>query len=226
MKLKSKSILLCLTIISGITTANAGVVVGGTRVLYDGAKNESSLSVSNPDSVPYLIQSWIDDLDNGSRKAPFIITPPLFRLDQGQKNVLRIVRAGGLADNTESMYWLNIKCIPSAEKKENTLQIAVKTRIKLIYRPESLSKNVPEDFADKLTWQKQGDNLSVINPSSYFMNFNEITVGGKKLANVTYVAPGKSTQFKLPAGINGSEVEFKIINDFGGTGKSHRSSLH
>lgn len=225
MKLKYISFYLGLAFISGISTANAGVVIGGTRVFYDGTKRETSISVSNPDSSPYLIQSWIDNLDGASRKTPFIITPPLFRLDQGEKNVLRIVRAGALPEDKESMYWLNVKSIPSSEKKDNTLQIAVKTRIKLIYRPEALLKKMPEDFADNLRWQKKGNTLSVTNPGRYFINFNEITVGGKKLSEVTYVAPGATAQFKLPEGNSANDVEFKIINDFGGIGKSHRGSL-
>lgn len=48
-------------------------------------KKEASISITNPDDVPYLIQSWIDVQDGQSGKAPFIITPPLYRLDGGQK---------------------------------------------------------------------------------------------------------------------------------------------
>lgn len=59
----------------------AGVVVGGTRLIYDGGKKESALNINNPDAVPYLIQSWVDAQEGDSAKAPFIITPPLFRLD-------------------------------------------------------------------------------------------------------------------------------------------------
>ena len=163
--------------------------------------------------------------NGGTEKAPFIITPPLYRLDQGQQNVMRIVRAGILADNKESMYWLNIKSIPSAEKKENTLQVAVKTRIKLIYRPESLKGVSPESQADKLTWQKTGNDIQVNNPTNYYMNFNEINVSGKKVPDVTYVAPGSTAHFTLPAGVNAGPVTFKIINDYGGIGKTHQASI-
>lgn len=52
------------------STAQAGVIIGGTRLIYDGAKKESSLSVNNPDKVPYLIQSWVDITDGGAEKAP------------------------------------------------------------------------------------------------------------------------------------------------------------
>lgn len=39
------------------TTAQAGIVVGGTRLVYDGGKKESSINVGNPDNNTYLIQS-------------------------------------------------------------------------------------------------------------------------------------------------------------------------
>ncbi|MBS3045958.1 fimbrial biogenesis chaperone [Enterobacter mori] len=225
MKLLSKSLLLGLLTLSVASSVNAGVVVGGTRVIYDGGKKEASLSVNNPDSVPYLIQSWIDTQTGGVEKAPFIITPPLFRLDQGQQNVMRIVRAGNVPEDKESMFWLNVKSIPSAEKKENSLQVAVKTRMKLIYRPTALKGTSPEELADKLTWQKAGDQIQVTNPTPYYMNFNEISVGGKKVAEPTYVAPGSSARFALPAGANAGQVVFKIISDFGGIGESHKAMM-
>lgn len=37
------------------TPVRAGVVVGGTRLIYDGGKKESALNISNPDAMPYLI---------------------------------------------------------------------------------------------------------------------------------------------------------------------------
>ncbi|KFC81319.1 fimbrial biogenesis chaperone [Buttiauxella agrestis] len=225
MKVFHKSVLLGVLAIVISTTVNAGVVIGGTRVIYDGGKKEASLSVNNPDTVPYLIQSWIDTQSGGAEKAPFIITPPLYRLDHGQQNVMRIVRAGSLPEDKESMFWLSIKSIPSAPKKENTLQVAVKTRIKLIYRPEALKKTVPENLAGQLTWQKVGNQVQVNNPTNYYMNFNQITVNGKALADVTYVAPGSTARFDLPTGVSSGALTFKIISDYGGIGEIHNASI-
>ena len=59
------------------------------------------------------------------------------------KNLERIVMTGSLPQGQESLFWLNIKAIPSASKQMNSLQIAVKTRIKLIYRPEALRASTP-----------------------------------------------------------------------------------
>jgi P pilus assembly chaperone PapD len=223
MKLWHKALLggLLLTSLS----ASAGVIVGGTRVIYDGGKKEAALSVKNPDKTAYLIQSWVETQEGGQTKAPFIITPPLFRLNGGQDNVLRIVRAGGnLPEDKESLFWLNIKSIPSAEKIDNTLQIAVKTRIKLIYRPAGI-KGTLNDAAKNLKWQRSGNTLQAINNSPYYMNFFSISVGGKELPEVTMAAPNATASFALPAGMTGNTVSWKIINDYGGTSDAFQFSL-
>jgi P pilus assembly chaperone PapD len=207
--------------------AQAGVVVGGTRLIYDGSKKESSLSVSNPDNVPYLIQTWVETTAGGAEKAPFIVTPPLFRLDGGQNNVLRVVRAGGnLPSNQESLYWMNIKAIPSGEVKanQNTLQIAVKTRIKLIFRPLGL-KGTPEDVTEQLSWKRSGSSVLVTNPTPFYMNFMEVSVGGKPLKDATFVAPLSHANFKLPAGVNSGAVSWKVISDYGAIGPEHKGSM-
>ncbi|CAI1771959.1 molecular chaperone [Serratia fonticola] len=225
MKFISATLLVATLASAGI--AQAGVIVGGTRLIYDGGKKESSLSVNNPDKAPYLIQSWIETTTGGAEKAPFMVTPPLFRLDGGQENVLRVVRAGGnLPGDKESLYWMNIKSIPSVTKdtNQNTLQIAVKTRIKLIYRPEGL-KGVPEEQTEKLTWQRKGSSLQVTNPTPFYMNFQQVKVGGQEVKDVTYVAPLGTTSFALPAGTSGNSVSWKIISDYGGIGNDHTKPL-
>ncbi|EOC5773664.1 molecular chaperone [Cronobacter sakazakii] len=225
MKFFRKTTLAILALVSVMSAAKAGVIIGGTRVIYDGNKKESSLSVNNPDSVPYLIQSWVESPDGGAEKVPFIITPPLYRLDKGQQNVMRIVRAGALAEDKESLFWLNIKSIPSAERRDNTLQIAVKTRIKLIYRPAALKKTTPEEQVDRLQWRVSGNVIQVTNPSQYYMNFNEIKIDGSEVDDVTYVAPGATAHFNLPKNVSHGSLTFKLINDYGGVGEAHKVTI-
>ncbi|HAT6800670.1 TPA: fimbria/pilus periplasmic chaperone [Citrobacter freundii] len=221
-----RNILLTAAILSaGLSVAQAGVIIGGTRVIFDGNKKEASINVNNPDDMPYLIQSWIETPNGGIEKAPFIITPPLYRLNNGQQNVERIVVTGALPQDKESLFWLNIKAIPSSSKVDNTLQIAVKTRIKLIYRPAVMKGTLPEEQADKLRWQQIGQKIQVNNPTQYVINFNEISVAGKKLLDVSYVLPGGTATFDLPSGITKGTVVFKIINDYGSPGAEHKASL-
>lgn len=121
-----------------INTANAGVIIGGTRVIYNEGNKDVSISVENPDKIPYLIQSWIDNIDE-KKQSDFTITPPLFRLNAEKTNALRIfLTENKLPNDRESLFWLNIKTIPATERTENSLQIAFKTQMKLIYRPKAL----------------------------------------------------------------------------------------
>jgi P pilus assembly chaperone PapD len=61
----------------------------------------------------------------------------------GQKeNTLRIIDATNnqLPQDRESLFWMNVKAIPSMDKSklsDNTLQLAIISRIKLYYRPEN-----------------------------------------------------------------------------------------
>lgn len=225
MNFLSKTLIACAVISASVSAANAGVIIGGTRVVYDGNKKEASIDVNNPDKTPYLIQSWVETLNGGAEKAPFIITPPLYRLDGGQQNIERVVVTGNLPQDKVSLYWLNIKAIPSAPKKDNTLQIAIKTRIKLIYRPAGLKSQQPQELSHQLTWRRNGNQLQVTNPTSYVINFNEISLGGKKIENVSYVLPGESMNFTLPAGANSTSINYKVINDYGAVSDVQSASL-
>ncbi|WP_411705873.1 molecular chaperone [Edaphovirga cremea] len=205
--------------------ASAGVIVGGTRVIYNGGKKEAALNVKNPDKVAYLIQSWAENPEGVQGKAPFVVTPPLFRLNAGQDNVLRIVRAGGnLPEDKESQFRLNVKSIPSTEKADNTLQIAVKTRIKLIYRPAGIKGSL-NDAAKNLKWQRSGNALQAINNSPFYLSFYSVSLGGKEFPNVIMVAPNGSAAYTLPAGMSGNAVSWKIINDYGGISDTYQFSL-
>lgn len=217
---------LCLPLLMSCALAQAaevgGVTIGGTRLIYNGGKKEASLNVTNTDTNPYLIQSWAETQNGGAEKAPFIVTPPLFRLEGNQQNLLRIVRTGAsLPEDRESFYWLNIKSIPAGSKNEgtNTLQIAVKTRIKLLYRPESL-KGMPEEVTNKLTWSQSGTRLTVNNPTPFVMNFQQVKVGGHEIKGITYVLPMAQATFTTPANVSGP-VSWKLISDYGGTGAEH-----
>ncbi len=77
-------------------TAQAGIVMGGTRVVYQEGKREATMTVTNADTqTPYLVQSWVENANaEDKRPVPFVVTPPLFRLEPEQQNVLRITFTG------------------------------------------------------------------------------------------------------------------------------------
>lgn len=216
------------TLILVAATAHAGVIINGTRLVYHGDKKESSLGLSNPDATDYLVQSWVDSGGKNTTKAPFLITPPLFRLDAKEDNVLRVVRTGGnLPEDRESLYWLNIKAIPSSKHVEgvNTLQIAINTRIKLLYRPPAVIGK-PEDVADKLEWHREGNDLVVNNPTRFYMNFQKVTLSGHKVDKATWAAPKTETHFALPGNVSGTNIAYSIITDYGSISQTWSTSVH
>ena len=201
--------------------AMAGVLVGGTRVIFNEKDRESSIPVKNTGTSPYVVQAWIDS-GEGNTKTPFVASPPLSRLDPGQENVLRILRlAGNLPLDRESVFWLNVKEIPEKSPDENVLQIAVRTRIKLFYRPAGLSGK-PGEQRQQLQWAvASGGNgavLKIANPSAYHVTFATLNINnGQQQINGGMVSPGAVLEYPL-SGLSAPrdlDVVFTTINDYG-----------
>lgn len=65
-------------------SAMAGIVLGGTRIIYPAKQAEVQIALKNKDTDKrYLVQSWVSNLDDS--KAPFVITPPFIRLMKTDK---------------------------------------------------------------------------------------------------------------------------------------------
>ncbi|HEJ0063646.1 TPA: molecular chaperone [Proteus mirabilis] len=210
-----KSIILFFISLFIINTSYAGVIISGTRVIYNEGNKNVSINVKNPDKMPYLIQSWIDDFEE-KKQSKFTITPPLFRLNPDKENTLRIfLTEEGLPSDQESLFWLNIKTIPATEKTENSLQIAFKTQMKLIYRPKSLKDVNFEEEQKKLSWSKERGKVIVYNPTPYFMNFQTIKFNGKLVDDVSYVKPFSTKSFDINDNNEHGLISWELINDYG-----------
>ncbi|HBC6708149.1 TPA: fimbrial biogenesis chaperone [Proteus mirabilis] len=210
-----KSIILFFISLFIINTSYAGVIISGTRVIYNESNKNVSINVKNPDKMPYLIQSWIDDFEE-KKQSKFTITPPLFRLNPDKENTLRIfLTEEGLPSDQESLFWLNIKTIPATEKTENSLQIAFKTQMKLIYRPKSLKDVNFEEEQKKLSWSKERGKVIVYNPTPYFMNFQTIKFNGKLVDDVSYAKPFSTKSFDINDNNEHGLISWELINDYG-----------
>ena len=184
-----KKIAVSLLLIS--TSAISGVEIGGTRLIYNGTGHQAAISVSNPDNTPYLIQSWVSKNENSDDgDSLFVTTPPLFKLNPYAQNSVRVMLAGNaVPQDRESVYWLNIKSIPSSSAEaKNELLIAVKSKMKLFYRPAGL-KGDPSLAYQQLTFSAAGGKLSVHNPTPYSVSLYDVKVNGKELAKPPMVLP-------------------------------------
>lgn len=203
--------------------AAAGVLLGGTRVILQEKDREASIPMKNTGNAPYVVQAWID-AGEGRNKTPLLVTPPLSRLDPGMENILRIVRAGtGLPTDRESVFWLNVKEIPEKPSEDNVLQIAVRTRIKLFYRPTGLPGNAA-GAKDQLQWAVtageggQGAALKLANPTPWHVTLTSLNVdNGRQVINASMLAPFGETSYALNAmkSPQAIEVRFSTLNDYG-----------
>ncbi|PHM30121.1 fimbrial biogenesis chaperone [Xenorhabdus innexi] len=203
-----------------INTSFAGIVIGGTRVVYNGDRKETSISINNPETdISYLIQSWIQG-ENDETKTPFIVTPPLFKLTAGNETVLRIIKTGdNLPNDRESLFWLNVKSIPATVKsEENQLQITVRSRFKLFYRPTELAEDASIAYKS-LKFKVEGHKLTAENPTPYYISFSDLTIGNSsknhEIQAAGMIAPFGQLSWDIPVK-NVSYVSWKAINDFGG----------
>lgn len=194
------------------SAAAAGVALGSTRVIYPQDAKQASINVTNSDPHDaFLVQSWVSD-DKGNKVPTFVVTPPLFVLKPGKVNILRMIYSGPmLPEDKESVFYLNNKAIPSLDKSTpagNSLQIATQSVIKLFVRPAHLSVK-PADAAAMLRCQDEGPNLTVSNPSPYFVTLVNVSVAGKKQPNM--MVPPKGSQTIKAAGA----VIYQTLNDYG-----------
>ncbi|OON40996.1 pilus assembly protein [Izhakiella australiensis] len=216
-------------------TQSFSLKTGASRIIYRPGSAGASLSVANPQSFPMLVQSQVL-MENQTDAAPFVVTPPLFRLDAQQQNRLRVVSTGNVAQgDRESLYWLCMTGIPpsvdqewSRERMKQSeakvlVQVRVKSCIKLLVRPAALKGSVTEAAAS-LTWQRQGNQLRAHNATPYYANLKKIAVGNQPMNTPGFIAPFSSKTFPLMPGASG-DVRWAVITDNGGESREYRASL-
>lgn len=198
----------------------AGVIIGNTRLIYNEYRKEATIPIINPDSdISYLIQSWFERWDSADiAPIPFAITPPLFKLNGGKENILRIVRTEehNLPNDRETIFWLNIKSIPSTKKlNQNQLFISIKAKIKLIYRPELLNNEKAALAYHSVTFARCNNRLTISNPTPYHINFYRLNVAGYEVNEPLMLRPYSENQIDIPNHLEG-KILWSVINDYGG----------
>jgi chaperone protein EcpD len=240
--MKVRSVLACSIFLAGLCAnlAHASVTISGTRVIYPADSNEVTVKLSNDSNVPALVEAWIDDGDSKAAPekvdVPFNIAPQLFRIEAHKNQSLRIVYTGeALPQDRESVFWLNTLDIPPKPKQEgdrNVLQFAVRTRIKLFFRPTKLGGS-PEEAAAKLVCSrvlndKSGKlTLRCQNSSPYHISVSELSLisAGQSVKNDRggMIKPNESYDFELSKSLSDSAapitLQYFAIDDYGSARK-------
>lgn len=220
-------VLSCSFVVGGY--AHAGIVIESTRYLYKEGAREISAQVENKDNIPYLIKSWVEA--PAGKSPSFMATPPLFRLEGKQQNTVRLFSTGNINAPTdrESIFFFNIMAIPPSDEataQNNTIQLAVRHRMRLIYRPKSLFDLTPNTEAKKIEWRKSGTKVTIKNPTPFFYYFNSVKIGNKEFKqDINSIAPMTTKDVILKENVNASGITWKVVNDYGGAGSLYSSSL-
>lgn len=226
-----------LAVVSALATplSHAEIVLHGTRVIYPSDAREVTLQLSNNGNKPSLVQAWIDDGDAKSTpdqsKVPFMISPPISRVEAEKGQTLRITAlptAAQLDQKQESVFWLNVIDIPpkpSAKNGEavpdNFVQLAIRSRIKFFYRPAAIKTDL-STAVKQLQWRQSGSQLLIKNPSPMHITMISIlqqqgnaNSAADLLPQGLMIQPFSEEQVRLK-GNNINEMKFIYINDFGG----------
>ncbi|AHE68542.1 fimbrial assembly chaperone [Enterobacter ludwigii] len=212
--------------------SSGGVSLGSTRVIFSPGKGDAWITMNNTSTTPFLVQSWVDassaqSPQDKSQDKKFIVTPPLYRQEQGSTRLRIVPVAAGFDKSKESVFMLNVKTIPVSNKVAkgaNIVQFAYLMKIKLFYRPDGL-QGKPADAFEKLTFARAGNTLTVNNPTPYFVTFRDLSVGVSKVADVTQMVPPQGSQTYTIPGAGGNVVKYTTINDFGGVTPEKKVSL-
>ncbi|EHE6469764.1 type 1 fimbria chaperone FimC [Escherichia coli] len=216
-KIKLLMLIIFYLIISASAHAVGGIALGATRIIYPADAKQTAVWIRNSHTNErFLVNSWIEN-SSGVKEKSFIITPPLFVSEPKSENTLRIIYTGPpLAADRESLFWMNVKTIPSVDKNalngRNVLQLAILSRMKLFLRPIQLQE-LPAEAPDTLKFSRSGNYINVHNPSPFYVTLVNLQVGSQKLGNAM-AAPRVSSQIPLPSGVQG-KLKFQTVNDYG-----------
>jgi len=233
-------LLLALLLAGLVVPAQAAMSLSRTRLIITAKEREASINVRSEDTLPILLQTWVDtDLDSdvgkpGGNPAPFITDPPMFRVEPSlsrQVRVLLVQPPESLPMDRESLFWFNAHETPprptQTDGEKNYIQLAFHVRIKLFYRPATLADYTLSD-AHKLRFSLGQDEagvptLQIHNPAPIHQSISTLALvhGEEEVAlDAPMLAPESTLQLPLsaplPAAAKGVRVVYATIDDNGG----------
>ncbi|NAW60125.1 MULTISPECIES: fimbria/pilus periplasmic chaperone [unclassified Vibrio] len=205
--------------------ASAAIVINNTRVVYPQNEREVTVRIDNQGKGPVLLQTWIDDGDAQAlpekMQVPFVLTPPVNRIDAGKSQSVRIRYTGrSLPSDRESLFWLNALEIPARQKSadpQNLLQMAFRTRIKLFFRPAEL-QGEPEAAAQTLQWESGAGQVTAVNDTPWHVSLLSVHVqaeGKTQTIEGDTVAPFSRQDFAVTSHGRIQVMGWQYINDYG-----------
>lgn len=215
--------ILATMLISFWSSSQAALSVNRSRFIFDENEKTVSVLVTNTDKLtPYLAQGWLEDENDKKVPGPMMVLPPLQRMEPGEKTIVRIMAlpdVDKLPKDRESVFYFNMREIPPKSEKNNVLTLAMQTRLKIFWRPESIkvdpsATNIPG--IKNITLKKTIEGYIISNPTPYHITFvdvlNDVKTGKDKMKPLM-VKP-KCTAL-LPFNNDMKTMGLVFVNDFG-----------
>jgi len=216
--------------------AQAGLTVTGTRFIYPAQAKSLTIRTGNSGEAPILVQTWLDQetaqarTDPSELPAPFVLTPPVYRLDAGERKTLELRYTGEpLPNDRESVFWINFLEIPSQPPaRPNQLQLSFRLRMKVLFRPPGLPGS-PGQAAAQITWRylRTGDaaapwRLEARNPTPFHVSLARLAIpaanGPLHMDGLT-LAPYATSHYALPAAhqpqVGAATLNYEAADDAG-----------
>lgn len=187
------------------SSTHASLSADQTRYIFQGNKEALTVTVTNNDKKrTFGGQAWVDNIIEKDTRPTFVVTPSFFKVKPEGEQVLRIIMASDhLPQDKESVYWLNLQDIPPA-LQENGIAIALRTKMKLFYRPMSLLAG-RKGAEEGISLQVRPDGQTIlINTTPYIFAINslldtsgkKITVGSESIQKLLMFMPGDEVVVK------------------------------
>lgn len=242
----TRLVLWCLTsLITAVFTAGAaasdgGISLGQTRVIFEGDRKSEKVIVTNQSERVYLINSRVlstpEQKADGQESLPFMMTPPLFRLDSGGRNAVLVMRndTSVLPSDRESVFYLSFLAIPAVSKPADSnadevlqprVSVGIRSVIKLFYRPSGLGMSAAE-AAEKLSFTVKDGVLHAENPTPYYLTLAGLRVDGRRVdvrEQDPMLPPYESRVYPIRSGAG--EVSWSVIDDYGGVSRTYRQAV-
>jgi len=184
-----------------ISSAQGSVTMLGSRIIYPAQASSVDVQFKNNDDFPYIIQTWFDSgninsLPQQKSDVPFVITPPVFRIQPKAGQIARIIFNGtsSLPQDRESLFWFNNLQIPpstrDAESKQNAMTVMLRNRVKLFYRPTAIGNpdNILKGVQVRYVFDSsKGSGIEINNAQPWHLSLVSLSlkIAGKKLSTET-----------------------------------------
>lgn len=211
--------------------ARTGLSFSQLRIIYPAhASKGVSLNIHNTSDSAYLVQAWVRPVSPatgsvdltwaGEPKMPFIVTPPLSRLETHSEHVLRIRYTGeALPKDRESIFFVSLRALPAqlATQGANHVVMTVVSNLKLFYRPTGLAEEAITNASRQLRFRREGNQLIAINPTPYWLTFAALSLGSftYEAADLRLMVPPMAEQhYAIPsAAERDASVKWRLIDE-------------